>query len=275
MGKPVFKASRRDCYLFDPTKLKLVTDEKHHLYDPRVKLPVDEALVESIMFDAQGVIEPVVVTKDGEDAVVVDGRQRVKAAVEANKRLKKAGEVQVKVPCIVRRGTAKHLAGTAVMANELRRDDDILVRAKKATNLSNYGYTEEEIAIMFGVTKQTILNWLAIGSLDKTVKSAIKDGKIPASHAMRLARVPKDEQPQIMNEYLEENETVSPNEKPRQKKRNKNSPLHVDKVRSKKECKILLDALGEEHIFVPAIKWFLGEDIDLTDSKYDQFDIKW
>lgn len=265
MGKQLFNATRRDCYLFDPQELVLIRDKEHPLYDPRVELPVDDALVESIMFDSQGVIKPIVITKDGEDAVVVDGRQRVKAALEANKRLKKAGAVLVKVPCVVRKGSAKHLTAASVTANEVRINDDILARAKKASNLLNMGYTEEEIAKLFGVTKQTILNYLAIDGLDKAVKKAIGEEKIPASHAMKLAKIPKKEQYQAMSEYLEQNKDKKP--KIERKKTDKKNPLNVQKMRSKKECKQMIEALGENHAFAVVIKWFMGDDIDLTEYK--------
>lgn len=265
MGKQLFKATRRDCYLFDPKELVLIKDKEHPLYDPRVELPVDDALVESIMFDSQGVIEPIVITKDGEDAVVIDGRQRVKAALEANKRLKKAGAVPVKVPCVVRKGSAKHLTAASVTANEVRINDDILARAKKASNLLNMGYTEEEIAKLFGVTKQTILNYLAIDGLDKTVKKAIGEEKIPASHAMKLSKIPKKEQYQAMSEYLEQNKDKKP--RTERKKTDKKNPLNVQKMCSKKECKQMIEALGENHAFVEVIKWFMGDDIDLTEYK--------
>ena len=76
---------------FDPAKLKLVTDEKHPLYDPRVDLPLSDEMVASIML--KGVVKPIIVWKDPEsgETVVVDGRQRVRNAIEANKRLRKRG----------------------------------------------------------------------------------------------------------------------------------------------------------------------------------------
>ena len=84
-------SGRTNLLMFDPDKIKLITDKKHFLYDPRVEKPVSEELVASIKY--RGVVEPVIVWKDPEmgDTCALDGRQRIKAAQEANKQLKKEG----------------------------------------------------------------------------------------------------------------------------------------------------------------------------------------
>lgn len=64
-SKDVYGADGQSNLLtFDPAKLTLVTDESSPLYDPRVNLPVDEAMARNI--DYQGVIEPIGVSKNPE-----------------------------------------------------------------------------------------------------------------------------------------------------------------------------------------------------------------
>src|SRR5271156_5573271 len=77
---------------FDPDTLKIVTNKKHHLYDPCGEQEPNAELVASILY--KGVTTPILVWKDPEtgDVCVVDGRQRVLAARAANKVLKKRGE---------------------------------------------------------------------------------------------------------------------------------------------------------------------------------------
>lgn len=83
---------------FDPDDLTLVTDRSRPLYDERVHLPVSESMVLNIMF--QGVLQPIEVSKNPEtgDIEVVTGHQRVKAAREANRRLREQGRVLRLVP---------------------------------------------------------------------------------------------------------------------------------------------------------------------------------
>ncbi|EPK0926165.1 hypothetical protein L9208_005111, partial [Klebsiella aerogenes] len=89
---------------FEPENLYLVTDKSHPLYDERIHLPINEPMVLNIM--DQGVLEPIIVWKDPETgrSCVVDGRQRVRHTIEANKRLAKEGKPLLMVPAVTKRG---------------------------------------------------------------------------------------------------------------------------------------------------------------------------
>ena len=72
--------------------LRLVTDPKHFLYDPRAEEPMgpeDEEFVQDIQ--RRGVRVPVIARKNGPAYEVVAGRRRVLAAREVNKRQKGKG----------------------------------------------------------------------------------------------------------------------------------------------------------------------------------------
>ncbi|WYX51237.1 hypothetical protein WJ977_00655 [Achromobacter xylosoxidans] len=83
---------------FETDALTIITDPAHSLYDERIQLPLDEAITLNIM--ALGVREPILVWKDPETGkvLVVDGRQRVRHAIEANRRLAERGEPPILVP---------------------------------------------------------------------------------------------------------------------------------------------------------------------------------
>jgi len=83
-SKTAFDASRISAFGFDPDDLVLIEDPKHPLYDARIKLPLKPEFVANIK--ALGVTVPVVVRKIDGRPVVIDGRQRVRAAIEANPR---------------------------------------------------------------------------------------------------------------------------------------------------------------------------------------------
>jgi len=196
-------ATRTDAWWFAPEKLVLIYDKDHPLYDKRVELPVDEALARNIQ--AKGVLEPIIVVKEGDDrAIVVDGRQRVKAAIEANKRLVKDGLVPVRVPAVQRRGDDGSLFGVLISANEFRHGDDIIEKAKKAVRLISYGQTEAEVALTFGVSLVAVRSWLKILETDSSVRDAVRDGKLSATAAGQLATLPKDEQKKQLSELISE-----------------------------------------------------------------------
>lgn len=192
MANKVFNVTSGDLFKFDPENI--VIPKRGVLGDERANLPVKEDLVLDIM--VRGVVLPVVITKgeDGE-AVLVDGRQRVMAAREANRRLKAQGaKVLVRVPAVYRQGDDMNLYAAMVAANEHRQEDDAMGRARKAARLLALGASEEEAAVAFGVSRQTISNWLKLLKLSPEVAQAVKEGTIKPTAAGKLADLPKSEQ---------------------------------------------------------------------------------
>lgn len=208
MAKQALEGKRGNMFHVDPHLPKIIgidTDHKsekdHPLYDPRIKLPVDEALVLNIM--VYGVIDPIKVAKDGNDAIVVDGRQRLRAAREADKRLRAEGKEPLIVPVIVKRGSDATLFGVMVSANENRQNDDILAKADKAGRMLDMGKSEEDIAIAFGVQAQTIRIWLKLLDVGDDVRKAVEKGQISPSAAAKLAALNRDEQKTALKEMIE------------------------------------------------------------------------
>jgi ParB family chromosome partitioning protein len=207
MAKTARSKSSRDAYgaegeqkilLITPDKLVLVEDKNHPLYDDRVHLPVDEALVLNIM--AVGVLENVIIWKDPEtaDILVVDGRQRVKATIEANKRLKKAKREIVLVPCTPRRGNTTDLFGVSV-STFIRQDDSPLGRATKMQRYIDMGRSNDQVAVTFGCTVATVKNTLSLLEAPVAVRKAVESGKIAASTAYQLAR---EKDPEVQKKRL-------------------------------------------------------------------------
>jgi ParB family chromosome partitioning protein len=184
----------------DPRELTLVTDPKHPLYDERVHAPLDEAMIASIM--AVGVIEPVVVRKNGPLLEVAVGRQRVKNATEANRRLKAEGRYLIKVPIVIRTGEPKDIIVAAVIENEIRRPDVILIKSAKARRMQHFGHTIADIAVAFGVVPETIENWLKLDELHPTIKRLVAKGKLNYTVAMRLAKLQREKQLLALEELL-------------------------------------------------------------------------
>jgi ParB family chromosome partitioning protein len=181
----------------------LVMDKTHPLYDERVLWEVDEALVRDIM--TRGVLDPVKVTKKyGDKVIVVDGRQRVKAAREANRRLAEAGKVLVRLPVIfIDRGADDAaLLGVAVSSNENRLEDTPINRARKAVLLQGMGYSLDEVATAFGKTKTAVANWLKLNELDKNVIHALEARKLSAEAALKLHGLDAEAQKKALAEVL-------------------------------------------------------------------------
>jgi ParB family transcriptional regulator, chromosome partitioning protein len=200
---------KRDTYMFDPEDLILVTDEKHPLYDDRVHLPVDEKLVLNMMFAPdgvpQGVLEPVTVARNTENGKVevVIGRQRVKAAREANKRLKKRGLEPIRVPAQIQRVNAHRGMGMIISENEQRQNDTPLGRAKKMQRYLDLGRDAGEIAVLFGMSEASVKNHLSLLDAPAAVRNAVEAGKITASDGYKLARLEPAEAREKVTELVE------------------------------------------------------------------------
>lgn len=202
---------KKDAYTFDPEDLVLVEDPKHPLYDKRVHLPVSESLVLNMMHAPdgvpQGVLEPITVARDPDSnkILVVIGRQRVKAAREANKRLRKAGLEPFWVPAIM---SARHMKphralGMIISENEGRQDDTPLGRAEKAKQYLELGRDETEVAVLFGVSAAAVKNWVALLEAPAVVRNAVEAGKISISDGYKLAKLDPAEAKAKVDELLE------------------------------------------------------------------------
>jgi len=205
MGKQALEGTRLNAFAVDPDNLVVIgwdtkDGPEHPLYDERAQLPISEEMVNSIML--LGILEVVLVRKNGEAIEVVAGRQRVKNAREANKRLKKAGNELVRVPCMVRKGDDGTLLGVSISENEIREGDPLTVKAAKLERYLATGKSEEEAAIVYGVSLQSIRNWRKISDLDPSVVKAIEGGKVKASAAWNLASLPRDEQKAELEKQL-------------------------------------------------------------------------
>ncbi len=193
MAKTAVDAQRLNAFSIEPDRLTIVSDKSSALYDERIDKPIDERMVLNIM--AFGVKQAVIVRKNGSDIYeVVDGRQRVRCAIEANKRLKKEGKEEIRVPIMLTRGDDKDVFGVSIFCNEIRSDDAIMVKAKKVQRLLNMGKSPDEAAITFGVTKAAINQWLALLDLAPQVQKAVEEGEVSASAAAPLAKLTREDQ---------------------------------------------------------------------------------
>jgi ParB family chromosome partitioning protein len=210
-------AAEKKILLFDPADVKLVTDERHHLYDARANEEPTEEFILNVM--EYGVIEPITVVKDPEtgETLVEDGRKRTKGLRIANKRLKAKGLKPHRIPAIPSRSLPGRSVGRMITLNEHRTADSASNRARKAAKMIELGETEEEVALAFGVHVSTVKNMLAFVDATAAVRSAADTGKITMANAYKVAKLPPEEQRKAVSELV----TQAPREPG--KKRSKNA----------------------------------------------------
>lgn len=243
---------------FDPEALTLVTDPASPLFDSRVHLPVSEPLVLNIM--AMGVIQAISIAKNPETGAVevVVGRQRVKAAREANKRLKAKGCEPVQVPAIPRRDKGASLTDTMVSENELREADTPIGRAEKMARLLKFGRTNDDLAIIFGCGLATVRNTLALLDAPAAVRDAVEAGEINVTHAKKMAKLPPEQQREKVKELKAAGADTTGHAKARAQ-RAVIAPNAPPKMRSRVEVQAKHDEAEVGGIVRETLAWVLGQ----------------
>lgn len=195
----------RELYKVPPEELTIVgidcaDDEMPGLVDPRIHDPIRPELVASIY--AHGVQQLVKVTGRGERLYVVDGRQRVRHAREANRQRVAEGlpPMRVNVEVISPDGAndgeeQRSLWITAKVANSFRLEDGPMRKAVNAkAAMSKFGLTAEEVAAAEGVALATMRQYLSLLRLDPAMQEAVEQGKITPTAAAGLVAMPASEQ---------------------------------------------------------------------------------
>lgn len=240
---------------FVPENLYMTDDPAHPLYDERIYLPLSESMVLNIM--DQGVIEPIVIWKDKEAGTVyvVDGRQRVKHAREANRRLADLGKPLLMVPAVVRIGSVHRAKEAAISANEIHIPDTPLGRAKKMASMLALSYDESDLALYFGCSAQTVTATLALLDCTQAVQEAVESGYVNATQARQLATMEPEQQREKVKELVQATSGVSGHERVRRQREVLGNAK--PKLKTRKEItKALEDATGD---YAAALRWVLGD----------------
>ncbi|KUZ70790.1 hypothetical protein WI36_20060 [Burkholderia ubonensis] len=245
---------------FDPDKLTLVTDPNHPLFDERVHWPVQESMVLNIMF--QGVIQAIEVSKDPDtgEVQVVTGRQRVKAAREANRRLVARGEPPITVPGTVRRlarnDRATVLSAAMVSENAMRQQETLLSTAAKMARQLRMR-SESDVAILFGCNVQTVRATVALLDCCEDVQKAVDAGQINVTYARKLAKLTPAEQRAKARELVSAADTKQGHERARAQREVMGDASPRMKTR-KQITDELSKCAGER---ANALRWVLGTEI--------------
>lgn len=215
--------SRTDAFMADPDRFTLVgakpytghpsdTDDGPGAfgYDERVMdlKNLDPNEVKNVaMF---GVKVPIIAHEEPDGRlIVIAGRHRVAWARAANKMLEAEGSaLRHKIKFVREKMDEKTALGVMVSENEVRKNDDVLVKARKLVRLIGAGYTIEDAATTFGVSKQTVRNYQALATAHGEVHKAVEAGRIGVSAAFELAKLPRNDQPTALARILEGNATA-------------------------------------------------------------------
>lgn len=155
---------------------------------------------ESAMFDLMnsikehGIINPIVVTRREGRYMIIAGERRYRAANMAGLE---------KVPVIVKDYSEKEIQEISLIENLQREDLNPIEAAWGMKKLmEEYKLTQEVLAERLGKSRPAIANTLRLLTLDESVISLVREGKLSSGHARTLVPVPKEEQASIAAECV-------------------------------------------------------------------------
>ena len=147
-------------------------------YQPRADF--DESEIQSLCesLQAHGLLQPVVVRRQGDRYQLIAGERRLRAAVKAG---------WSDVPAQVVEADDRQMAELAIVENMQRKDLSPLEKAAAFHRyLEEYHATQEDLASRLKLDRSTIANLIRLLELPAAVQEALRHSKITQGHARAL-----------------------------------------------------------------------------------------
>ena len=178
---------------------KIVANENQ----PRKSFDSDklEELAQSIK--EHGIIQPIVVKKNGDKYVIIAGERRFRAS-------KLVGLKQIKV--VLFKGKEDYQVS---LIENLQRENLNSVEIAEAYGeiIKQNNFTQQELAEKIGKSRSEIANYLRLLSLSEFVKQLLRESKISMGHARALAVLEIDKQLELAKIIVEKSLSVRETEK--------------------------------------------------------------
>jgi len=171
----------------EPVRTLPVASLHPNRFQPRTYF--DEAAIEDLVASvrAQGIIQPLVVTPEGEGYAIIAGERRWRAAQRAG---------LAAVPVVVRQvADDRELLELALVENLQRSDLNPIEEAEAYAALQEkFGLSQEEVAGRVGKARTTVTNALRLLRLPDEVLDLLREGRLTAGQARPLLGIQDPEE---------------------------------------------------------------------------------
>ncbi len=167
----------------------------------------DESLEElALSIKEHGIIQPLIVKKDGNNYLIIAGERRYRAAEKIGLK---------ELPVIVRDFNEQKAREISLIENLQREDLNAIEEAQAIKELMEaYDLTQEEIAKKLGKARPSIANAVRLLNLPESLQDAVKTGVLSAGHARALLAIPdKKTQLELATKAIDEGWSVRQIEK--------------------------------------------------------------
>ena len=145
---------------------------------PRERIAPEELAELAASIRVHGVLQPVIVSRDGDHYVLIAGERRWRAARAAG---------LTTVPVVVREITPQARLELALIENVQRQDLTPLEEAAAYRQLVDvHGLTQDAVAERVGKSRVAVANALRLLQAAPAVRAALAEGRISAGHARAL-----------------------------------------------------------------------------------------
>ncbi|MCF8070243.1 MAG: ParB/RepB/Spo0J family partition protein [Desulfobacterales bacterium] len=147
-------------------------------YQPRVRFSEEDLESLSASIKEQGVIQPLLVRKEGNFYELIAGERRFRAS-------QRAGLSQV--PVVIKSISDAEMLEMSIVENIQRSDLNPIEEADAYHRLmTEFALTQDQTAVRVGKSRSAVANFLRIRQLPDRVKTSIMDGKLSMGHARAI-----------------------------------------------------------------------------------------
>lgn len=133
-----------------------------------------------------GVLEPLLVKPSGDHYIIVAGERRWRAAKIAGLK---------EIPAIIRDYTDKEIMEISLIENIQRENLNVIEEAMAYQKLlTDFGYTQEELAKKISRSRTSITNRLRLLKLTEKVQNMVRSGELSEGHARALLPLEQPEE---------------------------------------------------------------------------------
>lgn len=169
-------------------------DQPRHRFDEGAM----EELVRSIR--ESGVIQPLLVSREGDRYRLIAGERRLRAARMAG---------LISVPVLIRQAGAQEAFLMALIENLQREDLSPLEQARAYQRLTEeFGWSQEEVARRVGKDRSTVANALRLLHGSAALTQALEEGRVSEGVARALLGLPESVQETLLERVLQEDLSV-------------------------------------------------------------------
>lgn len=155
-----------------------VNQLKVNPFQPR-KIFVESALQElAASIEEHGIIQPIVVRKQGKKYEIIAGERRFRAAQIAG---------LSEVPAIIKEMTEQQMMEVAILENLQREDLTPIEEAEAYSNLiEKLNFTQDELAKRLGKSRPHIANHIRLLQLPESIRQSMNEGALSMGHGRAI-----------------------------------------------------------------------------------------